>query len=73
MSMDRFFRRMPLDKPVVPNNYAFQVVQEAHARPPQPAPGSLLNVNRDEFVWAVTRNGHEQTSDYVRTKPINDQ
>ena len=30
MSKDRFFLRMPLDKPVVRNNYAFQVVQEGH-------------------------------------------
>ena len=73
MSMDRFFRRMPLDKPVVRNNYAFQVVQEAHARQPRPAPGSLLDVDPDELAWAVTMNGHEQTSDYVRAKHINDQ
>ena len=73
MSMDRFFRRMPLDKPVVPNNYAFQVVQEAHARRPPPAPGSLLAVDPDELAWAATMNGHEQTSDYVRAKHINDQ
>ncbi|RDX52999.1 hypothetical protein OH76DRAFT_61641 [Lentinus brumalis] len=73
MSMDRFFRRLPLDKPVVRNNYAFQVVQEAHARQPAPAPGSLLDVDPDELAWAATMNGNESTSEYVRAKHINDQ
>ena len=73
MSMERYFRRMPVDKPIVRNNYAFQVVQEAHARRPPPAPGSLLAVDPDELAWAATMNGHEQTSDYVRAKHINDQ
>ncbi|KAI0721995.1 hypothetical protein C8T65DRAFT_775038 [Cerioporus squamosus] len=73
MSMDRFFRRLPLDKPVVRNNYAFQVVQEPHARQPAPAPGSLLAVDPDELSWAATMNGNESTSEYVRAKHINDQ
>ena len=73
MSMDRFFRRLPLDKPVVRNNYGFQIVQVPEARVPAPAPGSLLDVDPDELAWAATMNGHEQTSDYVRAKHINDQ
>ncbi|KAI0773761.1 hypothetical protein C8Q74DRAFT_779907 [Fomes fomentarius] len=73
MSMDRFFRRMPLDKPVVRNNYGFQVVQEPAARRPAPAPGSLLDVDPDELAWAATMNGDENKSEYERARHIFDQ
>lgn len=73
MSMDRFFRRMPLDKPVVRNNYSFQVVQEPGARRPPPAPGSLLDVDPDELAWAATMNGDENKSEYERARHICDQ
>ena len=59
ISLERFFRRLPLDKPVVRNNYFFQVVQEPEARRPAPVPGSLLDVDPDEIAWSVTMQGDE--------------
>ncbi|KAI0334912.1 hypothetical protein GY45DRAFT_1367349 [Cubamyces sp. BRFM 1775] len=73
MSMERYFRRLPLDKPVIRNNYAVQLVQEPEMRSPAPAPGSLLDVDPDELAWAATMNGSEDTNDFERAKHINDQ
>ncbi|KAI0829315.1 hypothetical protein BC628DRAFT_1315419 [Trametes gibbosa] len=73
MSMDRFFRRLPLNKPVIRNNYAVQLVQEPAMRVPTPAPDSLLAVDPDELAWAATMNGSEDTGDFERAKHINDQ
>jgi hypothetical protein len=51
--MSRFFRRLPLDKPVVRNNYSFQVVApRAHADPLDP----------DELSWAGTMKGDEDAA-----------
>ena len=63
MSMDRFFRRLPLDKPVIRNNYAFQVVQE-------PGAGAI---DPDELAWAETMNGSEDASEYARAAHANAQ
>lgn len=73
MSMDRFFKRLPLDKPVIRNNYAVQLVQEPAMRAPAPAPGSLLALDPEELAWAVTMNGSEDTNEFERAKHINDQ
>ncbi|KAI0637680.1 hypothetical protein C8Q77DRAFT_381938 [Trametes polyzona] len=73
MSMDRFFKRLPLDKPVIRNNYSVQLVQEPEMRVPPPAPGSLLDVDPDELAWAATMNGSEDTNEFERAKHINDQ
>lgn len=73
MSMERYFRRMPVDKPIVRNNYAFQVVAQPEMRRPVPPPGSLLDVDPDELAWAVTMNGDEETGEYERAKHIKDQ
>ena len=73
LSMDRFFRRLPLDKPVVRNNYSFQVVQEPEARTPRPAAGSLLAVDAEELAWAETMNGSEEISEYERARHVNEQ
>ncbi|PIL36662.1 hypothetical protein GSI_00351 [Ganoderma sinense ZZ0214-1] len=73
MSMERYFRRMPVDKPIVRNNYAFQVVAQPEMRRPAPPAGSLLDVDPGELAWAVTMNGDEETSEYERAKHINDQ
>ncbi|KAI0772546.1 hypothetical protein BD413DRAFT_46218 [Trametes elegans] len=62
-SMDRFFRRFPLDKPVIRNNYSVQLVQEPQTPVPDP----------DELAWAETMNGSEDTSEFERAKHINDQ
>ena len=73
MSMERYFRRMPVDKPIVRNNYAFQVVAQPEMRRPAPPAGTLLDVDPGELAWAVTMNGDEETSEYERAKHINDQ
>ncbi|KAH9921530.1 uncharacterized protein BXZ73DRAFT_91792 [Epithele typhae] len=69
-SMERFFRRLPVDKPVVRTNYSFQVVQEPAARVPAPAPGSLLAIDPDELAWAATMNGSEDVSEYERAQHV---
>ena len=71
--MGRFFRRLPVDKPVIRNNYSFQLVEDADARTPVPAPGSLLAVDPEELAWAQTMNGSEDISEYERARHINDQ
>ncbi|KAK0191428.1 hypothetical protein F5146DRAFT_1001243 [Armillaria mellea] len=48
-SFERFFRRLPVDKPVIRNNYFVQVVQ------PQ---GQDL-VDPEELAWSTTTNGPE--------------
>ncbi|KAI0643676.1 hypothetical protein C8Q79DRAFT_1002294 [Trametes meyenii] len=72
MSMERYFRRLPLDKPVIRNNYSVQLVEEPEARVPAPAPGSLLHIDPDELAWAATMNGSEDGDDFERAKHIND-
>lgn len=64
--MGRFFRRMPLDKPVIRNNYSFQVV-----RPPSSSSSSSCNpdctspssyttsLDPSELGWAITMKGDE--------------
>ncbi|KAI1793029.1 hypothetical protein LXA43DRAFT_304457 [Ganoderma leucocontextum] len=73
MSMERYFRRMSVDKPIVRNNYAFQIVAPPEMRGSAPPPGSLLDVDPEELAWAVTMNGDEETSQYERGRHINDQ
>ncbi|KAH9853943.1 hypothetical protein C2E23DRAFT_821137 [Lenzites betulinus] len=73
MSMGRYFRRLPLDKPVIRNNYAVQLVQEPAMRVPAPAQGDLLALDPDELAWAATMNGSEDSGDFERAKHISDQ
>lgn len=47
--MERFFRRMPLDKPVARNNYFIQVVKPAGAE----------DVDPEELGWSESTNGPE--------------
>ncbi|OCH95886.1 hypothetical protein OBBRIDRAFT_442056 [Obba rivulosa] len=51
MSMTRYFRRLPVDKPVVRNNYAFQVIN----------PDAAGDFDPRELAWAHTMNGEEDT------------
>ncbi|OBZ71859.1 hypothetical protein A0H81_08181 [Grifola frondosa] len=61
LSMSRFFRRMPLDKPVVRNNYAFQVVKEG-----------AETADPNELSWAETMNGSEDMPEFQRAARIRD-
>lgn len=50
LSMARFFKRLPLDKPVVRNNYTFQVVDDHRPE------GDL---DPTELAWSTTMKGDE--------------
>ena len=52
--MTRFFRRMPLDKPVVRTNYSFQRVARPEAADPR---------DPHELAWARTMKGDEDADD----------
>ena len=53
MSMERFFRKMTVDKPVVRNNYSFQVV-----RRPSVIDGTN-DLGPEELAWAESSHGPE--------------
>lgn len=54
LSMSRFFRRLPIDKPVVRVNYSFQVIASpADADPEDP----------EELSWARTMKGDEDVDE----------
>ncbi|KAF8845616.1 hypothetical protein BDN67DRAFT_1006897 [Paxillus ammoniavirescens] len=64
MSMERFFKRMPLDKPVIRNNYFMQVI-----KPTQPDNGearlnaeeaTISEVDPEELGWSESTNGREE-------------
>ncbi|KZT74534.1 hypothetical protein DAEQUDRAFT_720712 [Daedalea quercina L-15889] len=67
LSMSRFFRRLPLDKPVVRNNYSFQLVQP-------PRPGALADpetaLDPTELAWCRTVHGDEDRDDFERRHSI---
>ncbi|KAF9807489.1 hypothetical protein IEO21_08185 [Rhodonia placenta] len=71
LSMGRFFRRLPVDKPVVRNNYSFQVV-----RPPAPAADTdtgadaLAAVDPTELAWSRTMHGSEDGAAFERSAVI---
>ncbi|KIP09817.1 hypothetical protein PHLGIDRAFT_115974 [Phlebiopsis gigantea 11061_1 CR5-6] len=52
-SMSRFFRRMPVDRPVVRTNYSFQVVAPPAAADP---------LDPDELAWCRTMKGDEDAA-----------
>ncbi|KAH9938721.1 uncharacterized protein B0H18DRAFT_968444, partial [Fomitopsis serialis] len=60
LSMSRFFRRLALDKPVVRNNYSFQLV----GLPPCPDPEVVLDPT--ELAWCRTVHGDEDRDDFER-------
>ncbi|KAF9651806.1 hypothetical protein BDM02DRAFT_3110278 [Thelephora ganbajun] len=54
LSLGRFIKRLPVDKPVVRNNYTFQVVDPTTNRP-----DDEKLVDRDELGWLSTMMGEE--------------
>lgn len=52
MSMIRFFKRLPVDKPVIRNNYSIQAVS---------ATKNPEDVDPNELSWSFTQNGPEDT------------
>ncbi|KAF9246896.1 hypothetical protein BU15DRAFT_39075 [Melanogaster broomeanus] len=66
MSMERFFKRMPLDKPVIRNNYFMQVVKPAKAgeagdnEPRLDVEEETASaVDPEELGWSESTNGRE--------------
>ncbi|KAG8218335.1 hypothetical protein J3R82DRAFT_3950 [Butyriboletus roseoflavus] len=61
MSMERFFRRMPLDKPVIRNNYFIQVVKPSETvESARERPGEMISdVDSEELGWSRSTNGPE--------------
>ncbi|KAK7058673.1 hypothetical protein VNI00_002309 [Paramarasmius palmivorus] len=68
VSLERFFKRMPVEKPVVRNNYFFQIVKPDSRRrtgappsdiPPQKEDEDL--VDPGELAWSRTMFGNEDT------------
>ncbi|KIK65692.1 hypothetical protein GYMLUDRAFT_70780 [Collybiopsis luxurians FD-317 M1] len=69
-SMDRYFKRMPVEKPIIRNNYFFQVIPPKDVRNPvdtnlQSSAKPILEndgiVDPEELAWSVTTNGNEET------------
>ncbi|KAK7471061.1 hypothetical protein VKT23_002477 [Stygiomarasmius scandens] len=75
-SMERYFKRMPVEKPIIRNNYFVQLVQPTERRrkhdfpkgdiPPEIEYDDL--VDPDELAWSNTTNGNEDT--FTHGKPI---
>jgi len=59
LSMNRFFQRLPLDKPVIRNNYSIHIVPP---RVPEAGLGTevtLSDIDPEELSWSETVNGPE--------------
>ena len=54
LSLGRFMKRLPVEKPVVRYNYTFQVVDPTTNRP-----GDGESVDKDELGWSSTMMGEE--------------
>ena len=52
VSLERFFRRLPVEKPVIRNNYAFQAIRPALERKNEEA-------DPEELAWSESTNGPE--------------
>ncbi|EJD01283.1 uncharacterized protein FOMMEDRAFT_21702 [Fomitiporia mediterranea MF3/22] len=52
-SMSRFFSKLSVDKPVIRNNYFFQIVR------PADDPARATSIDPDELAWSDTTNGDE--------------
>lgn len=51
--MARFFSKLTVDKPVIRNNYFFQIVR------PVDDPARINSVDPDELAWSDSTNGDE--------------
>lgn len=58
-SMARFFGKLRVDKPVLRNNYFFQIVEEKKKD----------ELDAEELAWSDTTNGEEEAFDQVRKAP----
>lgn len=70
LSMSRFFRRMPVDKPVTRNNYFFQVVKHPGQ---QSQDDPAVHIDPTELSWARTMHGFEDKKDFERAAHIREE
>ncbi|KZT74535.1 hypothetical protein DAEQUDRAFT_734812 [Daedalea quercina L-15889] len=70
LSMSRFFRRMPVDKPVTRNNYFFQVVKQPEL---QSQDDPAVHVDPTELSWSRTMHGFEDKKDFERAALIREE
>ncbi|THH12332.1 hypothetical protein EW145_g89 [Phellinidium pouzarii] len=62
-SLARFFSRLPVDKPVIRNNYFFQNVR------PIDDPARLASIDPDELAWSDSTNGDEDRFEQFTKEP----
>ncbi|KAF9258169.1 hypothetical protein L218DRAFT_974977 [Marasmius fiardii PR-910] len=67
-SLERFFKRMPVHKPVIRNNYFMQIVKPENMRRKGTVPTDVPPRKEDEdlvdpleLAWSITTNGNEDT------------
>lgn len=59
LSMNRFFQRLPLDEPVIRNNYSIQIVPPRAPEAGLDAEETLSDIDPEELSWSGTLNGPE--------------
>ena len=64
--MTRFFTKLPVDKPVIRNNYFFQIVL------PKDSPERLASIDPDELAWSTSTNGDEDFFESFTKSPTRD-
>lgn len=57
--MNRFFQRLPLDKPVIRNNYSIQVVPQRVLETTTGEEETLSDIDPEELSWSESYNGPE--------------
>lgn len=62
-SLSRFFSKLSVDKPVLRNNYFFQIVR------PADDPTRTTVLDPDELAWSDTTNGDEDHFEQAKKEP----
>lgn len=57
--MNRFFQRLPLNKPVIRNNYGIQVVPQRAPETVSSTEEALSDIDPEELSWSEYHNGPE--------------
>ncbi|TDL29790.1 hypothetical protein BD410DRAFT_41554 [Rickenella mellea] len=65
-SLERFFFKLSVNKPVLRNNYSFQIVRDAND------PQRTISNDPDELAWSDTTIGHEDYYDQKGRGPFSD-
>ncbi|KAF8555940.1 hypothetical protein OG21DRAFT_1476316 [Imleria badia] len=59
LSMNRFFQRLPLDKPVIRNNYSIQIIPPKVIEAGLGTEETLSDIDPEELSWSESLNGPE--------------